>query len=217
MTIKKLILCLTLVLYVLGLSACGPLPKSDVDDSTGANSESATQNTENIQIPLKWQSTIAMVALKESIEPEISRLTYDSYRELVDAAAQKHSHHHEDDFCYFPDTGECKILNRLKSIDYSEDFFAENTLFLITFWGSEPFAVNNVTCEGDTLTCTLDIYSKQPSDTFDICVGFYWLVLITVDGVLHEEMRFNVVKNIVPLEREVYTKVSNEFFEKYEK
>jgi len=218
MTIQKSILCLILVLYVLGISACGTLPKSDIDDSTGANSESAAQSTENMQTPLNYQSAIVNVALKHTttVKPEISRLTYDSYSELINTAIQTHG----DDChvtCTIRDNGECSTLSRLKTVAYSEEFFSENTLLLITFNGyPHPFTVDNVTREGNIVTCTLNTYYKPLAPDEGIAAWSLTMsVFVAVDTVLPQETEFQVTKNYVPVEAEEYTELSNDFFVKY--
>ena len=216
MAMKKLILCLVLALYVLGLSACSALPKSGVDDSTGANSESAAQSTENMQIPLNSQSTIVSAPLKRNtLEPQICRLTYDSYRELIDTAVQKHGPDCHVT-CTIRDNGECATLSRLRSINYSEEFFAENSLLLITFSDyPAPFTVGNVTYAGNIVTCTLDRYSKQPPDEMMAAWSISMSVFIAVDTVLPQETEFHVVRKSVPVGKEEYSEISNDFFAKY--
>ena len=217
MTIKKLILCLVLALYILGLSACGTLPNTDVDDSTGAHSESAAQKTENMQIPLNFQSTIVSAPLKRNtLEPQICRLTYDSYRELIDTAVQKHGPDCHVT-CTIRDNGECATLSRLNNLDYSEEFFAENSLLLITFSDYPyPFTVDNVTREGNIVTCTLNTYYKPLAPDEGIAAWSLTMsVFVAVDTVLPQETEFQVTKNYVPVEAEEYTELSNDFFVKY--
>lgn len=228
MQVKRLSVFLILLSYIFVLSGCRSKPSQIGDSSTGQdtepsvqatqNSDSATQAAQSVQIPLNWQSTIINVKLKEySLKPEIYRLTYDSYRELMDAAVQKHDDCSEYDSCYSPDTKECKILSRLKSVDYSEEFFSENTLLYIAYWTPNwnPFIVGNVTCEGNLVTCTFDCYSKQPPDEMMGAADVPMSVFIAIDTVLPQETAFQVAKNYVPIEADEYTEISNDFFVKY--
>ena len=228
MWVKKLSVFLILVLHIFALSACGTKPGQNSDSSTGQatepsvqvtqNSDSATQATQSVQIPLNWQSAIINVKLKEiSLKPEIFRLTYESYRKLIDAVAQEHDGCDENNYCYSWDTGECKILSRLKNVDYSEEFFSENTLLYIAYktpnWN--PFIVGNVTCEGNLVTCTLDCYSKQPPDEMIGSAEVPMSVFIAIDTVLPQETEFRVEKSYITIDAEEYTEISNDFFVRY--
>ncbi len=217
MTAKALFRCSILVVCILVLSACGLQPNPNGDSPTGQTTDSTAQATQNMQIPLKWQSTIVNVELKRTtVEPEISRLTYDSYRELIDAAVQKHGDNCHVT-CIIRDNGECATLSRLNNLDYSEEFFAENSLLLITFFEyPHPFTVGNVTREGNIVTCTLNTYYKPLAPDEGMAAWALTMsVFIAVDTVLPQETEFQVTKNYVPVEAEEYTELSNDFFVKY--
>jgi len=218
MQVKKLSVFLILLSYIFVLSGCRSKPSQISDSPTGQatepsgqatqNSDSATQATQSMQIPLNWQSTIIYIDLLEEfpIKPKMTRLTYDSYRELIDAEAQRH------DDC---DENECKILSRLKTVDYSEEFFSENTVLLFSFiYYPDPFAVSNVTREGNIVTCTVDVYTEPPDRgmaAYEVTMS----VFIVVDTILPQETEFRVTKNYIPVEVEEHTELSNDFFVKY--
>ena len=143
MQVKRLSVFLILLSYIFVLSGCKSKSSHIGDSSTGQatnstaqatqnsdsatqathSADSATQTTPNVHY-LIWRSRFIPVALKDvSPELEIFRLTYDSYQKLVDAAIVKHIFCDEQDNCYSPDADECKILSKLKSLDYSEEFF----------------------------------------------------------------------------------------------
>ncbi len=217
MTAKALFRCSILVVCILVLFACGLQPNPNGDSPTGQTTDSTAQATQNMQIPLNWQSAIINVELKDtSYEPQIFRLTYDSYRELINTAIQKHGDNCHVT-CIIRDNGECATLSRLNNLDYSEEFFSENTLLLFSFsCYPDPFAVSNVTREGNIVTCTVDIYNKPLAPDEGLLAWTHDVsVFVAVDTVLPQETEFRVSKNYVPVEAEEHSEISNDFFVKY--
>jgi len=222
MTAKALFRCSILVVCILMLSACTAKPNQIGDSSTAQatnstaqatqNSDSTTQATHSADsatqaVPnvryLIWRSRFIPVALKDvSPELEIFRLTYDSYHKLVDPAIVKHTFCDEQDDCYSPGADECKILSKLKSLDYPEEFFSDNTLFCIIFSNRDgrPFAVSEAAYEGNVLTFELELGEPQSTDKMKDIWAHDISLFVSVDIVLPEETEFQVVKDYVRAE-----------------
>ena len=212
MTAKALFRCSILVVCILMLSACRAKSEQNSDNPTGQATEPSVQATQNLDsatqaVPnvryLIWRSRFIPVALKDvSPELEIFRLTYDSYHKLVDPAIVKHTFCDEQDDCYSPGADECKILSKLKSLDYSEEFFSDNTLFCIIFSNLDGrrFTVSQAAYEGNVLTFTLEIGEPQSTDKMKDIWAHDVSLFVSVDIVLPEETKFQVVKDYVRIQ-----------------
>lgn len=219
---KTLFRFLMLVICVLTLCGCTPQLNPDASNTSAQSTENDTRSQENTKTALNWNAvTMRQTLDAQALEPKIRQLTYDSCKELVDNALQKHGDCDEQ-VCYFDaeeNADVCRFVKSLKSINYPEEFFSNNSLLLITFWNSNdhPFEVIDVTYDGNILTCIMDRYNEPPNDVLTNNSGYYWSVFVEVDTVLSQETLLRVETNNVILESDEFAEKMNIFYEKYVK
>ena len=209
MKLRKLILCIVCLLFILALAACAVQSPSDTEGFT-------VQDTKKTDITFNWNAKLIPVTMdSKTVMPKIQRLTYDSCKSLIDNALQQHGIC--DKFkCSLPEgQSECKSIQKLKQLSYPEEFFQKNTLLLINFGiSAEPFEVSDVSCDGDVLTCTVVYYGNPPGSVSN-AGGHSWSVFVELDTVLPEEIQLVEKTNTVVLEDGERTEKSNAFYKEH--
>ena len=209
MKLRKMICCAICVLCMFALISCAAQPPSNDGGSTA-------QSTEKTDISFHWNTEFLPIGLDpRGTMPKIQRLTYDSDKNLVDNALQRHGACDALNCGILEGETECGRVRKIKRIAYPEEFFQENTLLLIDYGiATDPFEMSDVSCDGNVLTCTITYYGKPPGSV-ENAGGPFWTILVELDTVLPEGMEFAVKTNVVILEEEERLEKSNAFYKEY--
>lgn len=193
-------ICLVLIICLLFLSACGKKQDPPANNSAQATGEadnpstyttdsqiqpSETVNPENGKLVWNSKTLDVFTGLKGTSTQEytINRLTYDGWQEMVEIYRERHRRCEADGRCVDNINIQCGVVEYLNTVNYSKEYFAENTFLVITVKvdPNNPAVLKDVQYADGSLTCFIELGKPIRRVTH-----LYKTVYVQIEGVLPE-------------------------------
>lgn len=176
-------ICLVLAICLLLLSACSTSTHATGENGNSQPSESTSP--ERGQLIWSYKTLDAFAGPKNTYSKEhtINCLTYDGWQETAASSLETHRGCANDGRCTLNVLSQCGVEEYFNHTDYSEAFFAENTLLVITLQvdPNNPVVLKDVQYADGSLTCFVELGKPIRRGTY-----LYKTVYVQVEGVLPE-------------------------------